>query len=96
MASLQRDFATKSAGEASFAFSIDGRGGIVSDVRDAYTHAFVLFAIAWLHRVTGDVTLLTLADAHRCVRQDAPRSMRSTAACSTRFRRRRARSGRIR
>jgi mannose-6-phosphate isomerase len=49
-------------GEASFAFSIDGRGGLVSDARDAYTHAFVLFAIAWLHRVTGDATLLTLAD----------------------------------
>ena len=62
MASLERDFAHESAGQTSFAFSIDGRGGIASDVRDAYTHAFVLFAIAWLYRITGDVTLLTLAE----------------------------------
>ena len=62
MASLQRDFAHDSGGETSFTFSIDGRGGVVSDTRDAYTHAFVLFATAWLHRSTGDVTLLTLAE----------------------------------
>lgn len=62
MASLLRDFSEVSAREASFAFSIDGRGGIVSSARDAYTHAFVLFAMAWLHRVNGDPALLTLAD----------------------------------
>ena len=62
MASLQRDFAHDSGGETSFTFSIDGRGRVVSDTRDAYTHAFVLFATAWLHRITGDVTLLTLAE----------------------------------
>jgi len=62
MASLLRDFADVSQREASFAFSSDGRGGIVSPVRDAYTHAFVLFATAWLHRISGDVTLLTLAE----------------------------------
>jgi mannose-6-phosphate isomerase len=62
MASLQRDFAHDAGGETSFAFSIDGRGGVASDTRDAYTHAFVLFATAWLHRSTGDVTLLTLAE----------------------------------
>ena len=62
MASLQRDFAHDSGGETSFTFSIDGRGSVVSDTRDAYTHAFVLFATAWLHRITGDVTLLTLAE----------------------------------
>jgi mannose/cellobiose epimerase-like protein (N-acyl-D-glucosamine 2-epimerase family) len=62
MATLERDFAHESGNETSFAFSIDGRGGLVSDVRDAYTHAFVLFAIAWLHRITGVVTLLTLAE----------------------------------
>ncbi|MBW8769234.1 MAG: AGE family epimerase/isomerase [Gemmatimonadetes bacterium] len=62
MGSLERDFAHESADGTSFAYSIDGRGGIASDVRDAYTHAFVLFAIAWLHRSTGDVTLLTLAE----------------------------------
>jgi mannose/cellobiose epimerase-like protein (N-acyl-D-glucosamine 2-epimerase family) len=62
MTSLRRDFANESASEASFGFSIDGRGGLVSDTRDAYTHAFVLFAIAWQYRVTGDAALLTLAD----------------------------------
>ncbi len=62
MSNLERDFAHDSATRTSFAFSIDGRGGIASDTRDAYTHAFVLFAIAWLHRITNDVTLLTLAE----------------------------------
>jgi mannose-6-phosphate isomerase len=62
MASLLRDFGDVSDREASFAFSIDGRGSIVSSARDAYTHAFVLFAMAWLHRATGDSHLLTLAD----------------------------------
>jgi mannose-6-phosphate isomerase len=62
MISLLRDFGDVSDREASFAFSIDGRGGIVSSARDAYTHAFVLFAMAWLHRATGDTHLLTLAD----------------------------------
>ena len=37
MCSLERDFAHESAGETSFAYSIDGRGGIASDVRDAYS-----------------------------------------------------------
>jgi mannose/cellobiose epimerase-like protein (N-acyl-D-glucosamine 2-epimerase family) len=62
MATLRRDFAEESAGETSFAFTIDGRGGVASTARDAYTHAFVLFAIAWLYRVTGDAALLTLAE----------------------------------
>jgi mannose-6-phosphate isomerase len=62
MASLLRDFASISGQEASFAFSIDGRGGVVSATRDAYTHAFVLFASAWLYRANGDPSLLELAD----------------------------------
>jgi mannose-6-phosphate isomerase len=62
MESLLRDFGAVGEREASFAFSIDGRGGLVSSVRDAYTHAFVLFAIAWLHRLNGDPSLLPLAD----------------------------------
>jgi mannose/cellobiose epimerase-like protein (N-acyl-D-glucosamine 2-epimerase family) len=62
MVSLLRDFAKQSSYEASFAYSIDRRGAVVSDVRDAYTHAFVLFAIAWLHRVNGDANLLDVAD----------------------------------
>jgi mannose/cellobiose epimerase-like protein (N-acyl-D-glucosamine 2-epimerase family) len=62
MNSLLRDFGDVSEREVSFAFSIDGRGGTVSSARDAYTHAFVLFAMAWLHRVNGDPNLLSLAD----------------------------------
>ena len=62
MASLRRDFAEVSAGQASFAFSIDAGGQTVSATRDAYAHAFVLFATAWLYRVTGDPALLELAE----------------------------------
>lgn len=61
-ASLLRDFGQASGGEASFAFSIDGRGGVASPVRDAYAHAFVLFALAWLYRVNGDARLLRWVD----------------------------------
>ena len=46
----------------SFAFSVDSHGSIVSDVRDAYAHAFVLFAIAWLYRLNGERHLLTIAE----------------------------------
>ena len=61
MASLLRDFCDETKGAASFAFSIDARGRVQSNVRDAYAHAFVLFAIAWLHRLNGDPALLRLA-----------------------------------
>ena len=61
MRSLIRDFCDESATMASFAFSISRRGARHSDVCDAYAHAFVLFAIAWLHRATGDPGLLRLA-----------------------------------
>jgi mannose-6-phosphate isomerase len=62
MASLVRDFGATSEHEASFAFSIDARGRIVSGARDAYAHAFVLFAISWLYRLNADPKLLRLAD----------------------------------
>ena len=62
MRSARRDFLSDDGIEASFAFSIDAGGGIVSDVRDSYTHAFMLFAIAWLYRLNGDRELLDLAD----------------------------------
>jgi mannose/cellobiose epimerase-like protein (N-acyl-D-glucosamine 2-epimerase family) len=62
MESLLRDHGDVSEREASFAFSVDARGAVVSSVRDAYTHAFVLFAIAWLHRISDDPGLLRLAD----------------------------------
>ncbi|MGA2638739.1 AGE family epimerase/isomerase [Methylocella sp.] len=45
-----------------FAFSVNAEGRVVSSVRDAYSHAFVLFAIAWLHRLNGDPRLIDYAD----------------------------------
>lgn len=45
-----------------FAFSVSAEGRVVSSVRDAYAHAFVLFAIAWLHRLNGDPRLIDHAD----------------------------------
>jgi len=63
MASLLRDFASDSGDETSFAFAINpADGAISSPVRDTYAHAFVLFSIAALFRVNGDVRLLDLAD----------------------------------
>lgn len=62
MTSLLRDFRERSAGGSSFHFSIDASGRPVSTARDAYTHAFVLFAMAWLYRLTGDPALLQSAE----------------------------------
>ena len=63
MASLQRDFAQSAGDEASFAFSVDPvSGAVLSPVRDAYAHAFLLFSIAALYRLNGDPALLSLAD----------------------------------
>ncbi len=63
MASLRRDFCVQDADTARFAFSIDPASGrtVAADC-DAYTHAFVLFAIAQLYAVDADETLLVLAD----------------------------------
>lgn len=62
MASLVRDYCTRSGRQASFAFSIGSDGRIVSPTRDTYAHAFVLFALGWLYRLDGDRQLLFLAD----------------------------------
>ena len=43
------------------AFSVDGT--MLDDTRDAYDHAFVLFALAWYCRATGDRDVIQLADA---------------------------------
>ncbi len=60
MRSLRRDFEETSGGASSFAYSTGPQG---SRLRDTYAHAFILFAVAWLHRVTGDSGLVALADA---------------------------------
>jgi mannose/cellobiose epimerase-like protein (N-acyl-D-glucosamine 2-epimerase family) len=62
MRSLLRDFSKDSGAAGGFAFSIGTDGRIVSGTRDAYAHAFVLFALAWLYRVTSDPKLLKIAD----------------------------------
>lgn len=63
MASLLRDFAEDSGDAISFNFSIDpGSRAIISTVRDAYAHAFILFSIAALYRLNGDKGLLDVAD----------------------------------
>jgi mannose/cellobiose epimerase-like protein (N-acyl-D-glucosamine 2-epimerase family) len=43
------------------AFSVDGT--TLDETRDAYDHAFVLFALAWYCRATGDRSVIQLADA---------------------------------
>jgi len=43
------------------AFAVDG--ATLDDTRDAYDHAFVLFALAWCFRATGDASAIQLADA---------------------------------
>ena len=43
------------------AVSVDG--ATLDNTRDAYDHAFVLFALAWYFRATGDASAIQLADA---------------------------------
>jgi mannose-6-phosphate isomerase len=58
MASLLRDFCARSGGQASLTFSTSSDCGIISPIRGAYAHAFVLFALAgWLN---GEPQLLSL------------------------------------
>ena len=63
MAALLRDFAADEGDETSFAFAIHpASGAVCAAQRDAYAHAFILFALAALHRLTGDPALLDIAD----------------------------------
>lgn len=63
IAALLRDFARDEGDETSFAFAIDPASGTVcAGQRDAYAHAFILFALAALHRLNGDPKLLDTAD----------------------------------
>ncbi|MDP9604551.1 UNVERIFIED_ORG: D,D-heptose 1,7-bisphosphate phosphatase [Variovorax paradoxus] len=45
-----------------WAFSIDARGEIHDSKCDSYTLAFLVFALAWLHRLKPDPSYLALAD----------------------------------
>src|SRR5271166_252700 len=62
MASLLGKFCDESGPANGFAFSISAGNRPVSIVRDAYAHAFVLFALAWLYRLNGDRRLIDCAD----------------------------------
>ena len=62
MESLLARYRDRPAGIGGFAFSVDADGAVVDDRRDAYGHAFVLFALAWLHRLDGDARWLDFAD----------------------------------
>lgn len=43
------------------AFSIDADGNTVSELRDAYTHAFLLFALAAAYKLTGEMRYVSYA-----------------------------------
>lgn len=45
-----------------FAFSADSEGRQLSPVRDSYTHAFILFALAAVFRLTGSQRYLNVAE----------------------------------
>lgn len=63
MDSLQRDFCEQDGHVTRFTFSIDARSGAtISHHNDAYTHAFILFAIAQIYQLHADTKLLDLAD----------------------------------
>ena len=49
-------------GGTGFAFSLNRDGTVHSPVRDSYTHAFVLFALAWAARVTGEAGIRHAVD----------------------------------
>jgi mannose/cellobiose epimerase-like protein (N-acyl-D-glucosamine 2-epimerase family) len=43
-------------------FSVTPEGSPIDKTRDLYSHAFVLYMLAWLHRLSGDKSFLLLAD----------------------------------
>ncbi len=49
-------------GRPGYAYSVSPDGGVADPVRDSYTHAFVILALAWLHRASGDGQLRGLID----------------------------------
>ena len=49
-------------GDSGFAFAIHPDGTVQQPMRDSYTHAFLLFAFAAAHRLTGEARLRTIVD----------------------------------
>jgi mannose-6-phosphate isomerase len=50
-------------GTPGWVFSIHPDGSIADSTRDLYAHAFVLYMLAWMHKLTSDRAVLALADA---------------------------------
>ncbi|WJR81415.1 AGE family epimerase/isomerase [Bradyrhizobium sp. NP1] len=50
-------------GKPGWIFSVDPGGRPHDATRDLYTHAFVLYMLAWLYRLGGDASLPALADS---------------------------------
>jgi mannose-6-phosphate isomerase len=49
-------------GRPGYVYSVLPDGGIADPARDTYTHAFVILALAWLYRASGDAQLRGLID----------------------------------
>ncbi len=49
-------------GNPGWVFSIHADGRIADPTRDLYAHAFVLYALAWVYKLTSDPAVLALAD----------------------------------
>ena len=49
-------------GHPGWVFSVTPDGKPASRVRDLYAHAFIVYALAWSHRLTGDPHAIRLAD----------------------------------
>lgn len=46
--------------EAGFVHALHRDGAVADDRRDSYDHAFILFALSWYHRATGDPAIPAL------------------------------------
>lgn len=53
----------KADGKPGWVYSVGPDGAVASATRDAYAHAFVLFGLAWYHRLTRDPQVLAVVDA---------------------------------
>lgn len=61
-ATLLERFCIDVGGRTAVVFATNRDGGVVAPVLDSYTHAFVLFALAWTYRLTGQRRFLSTAD----------------------------------
>jgi mannose/cellobiose epimerase-like protein (N-acyl-D-glucosamine 2-epimerase family) len=50
-------------GNPGWVFSLGPDGKVADATRDLYSHAFVLYMLAWVYRLTGDPAVMKLADS---------------------------------